>query len=77
MAAKVSPVEAVRYTEGSKTRRKAGKRAGKGVSLLSMAWANLGRNRGQTVITVLFPPASVVVLQPRDVAPAKGPSTPG
>lgn len=37
MAAKVSPVEAVRYTEGSKTRRKAGKRAGKGVSLLSMA----------------------------------------
>ena len=62
MAAKVSPVEAVRYTEGSKTRRKAGKRAGKGVSLLSMAWANLGRNRGKTVVTVLSLCLAVVLL---------------
>ena len=52
----------MRYTEGSKTRRKAGKRAGKGVSLLSMAWANLGRNRGKTVVTVLSLCLAVVLL---------------
>ena len=49
MAAKVSPVEAVRYTEGSKTRRKAGKRAGKGVVPAlhgpGPTWAGTGARR--------------------------------
>ena len=40
LAGKVSPVEAVRYSEGKALKRK-GKRSGKGVSLLSIAWANL------------------------------------
>ncbi len=58
MAAKVSPVEAVRYTEGSgKTggkKAKAGKRSAKnGASLPKMAWANLGRSRSRTVVTVI------------------------
>lgn len=61
LAGKVSPVEAVRYTEG-KTLKQKGKRNGKGVSLLSMAWANLGRSRGKTFLTVLSLTLAVVLL---------------
>ncbi len=61
MAGKVSPVEALRYTEGKVSRRKA-KRSIKGVSLLSMAWANLGRSRSKTVITILSLSLAVVLL---------------
>lgn len=61
MAAKVSPVEAVRYTEGGNLKTKARRRK-KGVSLLAMAWANLGRSRGKTVITVLSLALAVVLL---------------
>ena len=61
LAGKVSPVEAVRYTEG-KALKQEGKRSGKGVSLLSMAWANLGRSRGKTFITVLSLTLAVVLL---------------
>lgn len=61
LAGKVSPVEAVRYTEAKALKRKR-KRSGKGVSLLSMAWANLGRSRGKTFITVLSLTLAVVLL---------------
>ncbi len=61
MAARVSPVEAVRYTEGKALKRTA-KRNSKGVSLLSMAWANLGRSRGKTVVTVLSLSLAVVLM---------------
>ena len=61
LAGKVSPVEAVRYTEG-KARKRKEKRGGKGVSLLSMAWANLGRSRGKTFLTVLSLTLAVVLL---------------
>ena len=61
LAGKVSPVEAVRYTEGKALKRKR-KRNGKGVSLLSMAWANLGRSRGKAFITVLSLTLAVVLL---------------
>ena len=61
LAGKVSPVEAVRYTEAKALKRKR-KRSGKGVSLLSMAWANLGRSRGKTFITVLSLTFAVVLL---------------
>ena len=61
MAGKVSPVEAVRYTEGKVSKRKT-KRSAKGVSLLSMAWANLGRSRSKTVITILSLSLAVVLL---------------
>ena len=61
LAGKVSPVEAVRYTEGKALNRK-GKRGGRGVSLLSMAWANLGRSRGKTFLTVLSLTLAVVLL---------------
>lgn len=59
MAARVSPVEAVRYTEGGseKTRAK-----GRKVSPFTMAWANLGRSKGKTVVTVLSLSLAVVLL---------------
>ena len=61
LAGKVSPVEAVRYTDSVALHRNT-MRKGKGVSLLSMAWANLGRNRGKTVITVLSLTLAVMLL---------------
>lgn len=61
MAGKVSPIEAVRYTEGKALKGRQG-RSGKGVSLLSMAWANLGRSRGKTFLTVLSLTLAVVLL---------------
>ena len=82
MAGRVSPVEAVRYTEGAPWGRRkkaaggrngrkpsAGRpdgqessgRNGKRVSLLSMAWANLGRSRGKTVVTILSLSLAVVL----------------
>ena len=61
LAGKVSPVEAVRYTEGKALKRKT-RCNGKGVSLLSMAWANLGRSRGKTFLTVLSLTLAVVLL---------------
>lgn len=61
MAAKISPVEAVRYAEGAGTKKK--KRKGeKGASIFRMAMANLGRNKSKTVITVLSMSFAVVIL---------------
>ena len=69
MAAKVSPVEAVRYTEGGQTHTKkktAGKRAGRqavnGASLPKMAWANLGRSKSKTAVTVVSLTLAVVLM---------------
>ena len=67
LAAKVSPVEAVRCTEGGQTSgRKKGKRAvrgaASGASLPKMAWANLGRSRGKTAVTVVSLTLAVVLM---------------
>lgn len=51
MAAKVSPVEAVHYTEGT-SNKKAIRRSQSGASLPKMAWTNLGRSRGKTAVTI-------------------------
>ncbi len=65
MAAKVSPVEAVRYTEGGSPgkpgKREKTRRAQGGASLPQMAWANLGRSRGKTVVTVISLTLAVVL----------------
>ena len=65
MAARVSPIEAVRYAEGgSKTGRKKRRRGHKnGASLPAMAWANLGRSRTKTAVTILSLTLSVTLLQ--------------
>lgn len=62
IAAKVSPIEAVRYTEGN-TARKATRKGSKRFSLLDMAWANLGRNKAKSFITILSLTLAVVLLQ--------------
>lgn len=64
MAARVSPIEAVRYTEGADgaaTRKTKKARAGR-ASLPAMAWANLGRSRKKTALTVLSLSLAVVLL---------------
>lgn len=61
MAGRVSPIEALRYTESAG--RTKGKRTKKRVSLFSMAWANLGRNRGKTIITIVSLALAVVLFQ--------------
>ncbi|MDE7428682.1 MAG: ABC transporter permease, partial [Lachnospiraceae bacterium] len=61
MAAKISPVEAVRYTEGSGSKKKS-RKGEKGASIFRMAVANLGRNKSKTVITVISMSFAVVVL---------------
>ncbi len=61
LAGKVSPVEAMRYTEGANMKQKTRKSAGS-VSLFSMAKANLGRSRGKTIVTVISLSLAVVLL---------------
>lgn len=62
MAAKVSPVEAVRYTEGGSMKTRAKGRKARKVTPFTMAWANLGRSRGKTVVTILSLSLAVVLL---------------
>lgn len=60
LAGQVSPIEAIRYTEGNtirKQRRKPGK-----VSLFALAAANLGRSRGKTIVTILSLSLAVVLV---------------
>ena len=61
MAAKVSPIEAIRYSEGTSPRRKI-RRAKQGASLTGMAFANLGRNRKRTAVTILSLSLSALLL---------------
>lgn len=59
LAAKVSPIEAVRFTEGNQIKAKY-KKTGK-VSVIAMARANLKRNVGKTFVTVVSMSLAVVL----------------
>ncbi len=61
IAAKVSPVEAVRYTETERISKKKKKRI-KPASLLRMAGANLLRNRKKTLLVVISLSLAVILL---------------
>lgn len=61
MAARVSPIEALRYTEGGSRKKK--RRASKGASIWKMALANLGRSRSKTAVTVISLSLAVVLLE--------------
>ncbi|WP_449240601.1 ABC transporter permease [Desulfoscipio gibsoniae] len=61
MAARVSPVEAVRYTEGT-VNKKMIRKARSGASLSGMARANLGRSHSKTAITVTSLSLAVLLL---------------
>ena len=73
IAAKVSPVEAVRYTEGAElgTTGKRGKKKSQaerqkkstdGGKIWRMAWSNLSRSKGRTTVTVLSLSLAIVLL---------------
>ena len=60
IAARVSPIEAVRYTGVSGSRRKE-KKTGR-ITMIGLAGSNIGRNKGKTTITILSLSLSVVLL---------------
>ncbi|HBN11947.1 MAG TPA: ABC transporter permease [Ruminococcus sp.] len=60
-ASRVSPIEAIRYTEGSGIKRII-RKSGKGTLLFKMAAANLGRNKSKTIVTIVSMALSVVLL---------------
>ena len=60
MVAKISPVEAIRYTDGNISKKKT-KKSFNGGTPTRMAWANLGRNKKRTVLVVLSLSLSVVL----------------
>jgi len=60
-AARVSPIEAIRYAEGGGIKR-AVRKSKKGASLFGMAAANLGRSRSKTAVTIASMALSVVLL---------------
>ena len=60
IASKVSPVEATKYTETMKSKKK--KRSTRGAKVYQMAFANLGRNKRKTVLVVISLSLSVVLL---------------
>lgn len=60
MAAKISPVEAVRYTESKAGKKKS--RATRRASLQGMAFANLGRSRTKTALVLLSLSLAVILL---------------
>ena len=61
LAARVSPIEAVRYTDAAYAGKKKEKKTRK-VTTCSYAWANIGRNRKKVVIVVLSLSLSMILL---------------
>ncbi len=59
MAAKVSPVEATKYTDAMQTKKNSA--APGGAKLHQMAFANLGRNKKKTVLVVVSLALSVTL----------------
>ena len=62
MASRVSPIEAIRYTEHDGGKKRQGRKTTRGVNLLSMAYGNLGRSRRKTVVTILSLCLAIVLL---------------
>lgn len=52
LAGRVSPIEALRYTDADNGSRKKMKKSTNGASLQGMAWANLWRNRKRTLLVI-------------------------
>lgn len=61
IAAGVSPVEAVRYTEQRKERPKKRRKSRYGAKISGMAFANMGRNKKRTALVVLSMALSLVL----------------
>ena len=52
LAGKVSPIEALRYTDTDTEVKRQVKKSKTGASLSKMAWSNLGRNRKRTLLVI-------------------------
>jgi putative ABC transport system permease protein len=61
IAAKVSPVEALRYTEQSGKRKRL-KKTTDGGKITRMAFSNLGRNRGRTAVVICSLSLTVILM---------------
>ncbi|MDO4277002.1 MAG: ABC transporter permease [Eubacteriales bacterium] len=61
IAGSVSPIEAIRYNEGTIKGKKA-KKSEKGAKVHKMALANLGRNKKKTVLVILSMSLSIILL---------------
>lgn len=61
MAGKVSPIEAVRYTE-SDTPKRRHKKSLNGAKMSRMAWSNVGRKKKRAVLVVISLSLSIVLL---------------
>lgn len=59
-AAKVSPIEALRFT-GNNGMKKNMRKSKSGASIMKMAFANLGRCRGKTIVTILSMSLAIVL----------------
>lgn len=62
LAAAVSPVEAIHYTDAECSRKGHQKRKTSKVTPWSMAWANMGRSRRKTILVVLSLSLSMILL---------------
>ncbi|MBS6194829.1 MAG: ABC transporter permease [Clostridiales bacterium] len=60
LASKVSPIEATKYTEVMSTGKK--QRSTRGARVHQMAWANLGRSKGKTILVVVSLSLAVTLL---------------
>lgn len=62
IAGSISPVEALRYQEQDNGKKKQKKGRASGHRILQMAYSNLGRSRGKTVLVVLSLSLSIVLI---------------
>lgn len=62
IAASISPVEAVKYTDSSKEIRKKRKKSTDGGKIYKMALSNLGRNRRRTILVIISLSLSIILL---------------
>mgnify|MGYP003283418497 FL=1 len=62
MAGKVSPMEALRYTDAKSDGKKKTKKSKNRAVLYSMAWANLGRNKKRTAMVICSLTLGLVLL---------------
>lgn len=62
IAARVSPIEAVRYTEGMSVSKRT-RKGNQNFSVFDMAFANIRRNKSKTLVTILSLTLAVVLLQ--------------
>lgn len=62
LAARISPIEALRTSDGSQEVKKSGRKKSRGISLRNMAWGNVMRNKKKAVYVMISLSLSLVIL---------------